>query len=55
MGLKNILKKMIMAKEAVEVAIENYYDSNLEDLDNANEHLEQAIDQMLIYLGMAED
>jgi hypothetical protein len=53
--LRNILNELIMAKEAVEVTIENYRVSSyltIDDLENIDEHLEKAIDNLSIRMGI---
>jgi hypothetical protein len=53
--LRNILNELIMAKEAVEVSIENHRVSSypiIDDLENIDEHLEKAIDNLSIRMGI---
>ena len=52
MDLNNILKELVMAQEAIEEAISNYYDSNLKDLEDCEFHLGNAIEEIEIKLGI---
>jgi hypothetical protein len=56
--MRKIFNEMIMAKEAIEVGIENYHNSIypvIDDLENAEEHLETAINKLAILMGIVRD